>query len=115
MIDFDALVLGPCHDLLARPVTITPKVSQPGAPAYGARGIWKSTPVDVAILDGGVLGTQDHKLDIRASEFAVLPVQGDECEIPAAPGLVRIGLCRIEGADDDGQGGTRLDIKVIGP
>lgn len=115
MIDFDALVLGPCFDALARPIVITPKKSRPGAPAYGSRGIWSSKPVDVELLDGGVLSSQNHTLDIRASEHQVPLAQGDEIEIPAHLSLPRVGLCKVEDGDDDGQGGTKLALKVIGP
>lgn len=115
MIDFDALVLGPAMTLFARPVTIRPVKSQPGAPAYAARGVWSSKPVDVTLLDDGVLSSQNHTLGIRGAEFPIPLVQGDRVEIDAYMSLPRVGVCAIEDTDDDGQGGTTLTIKVIGP
>lgn len=115
MIDFDALVLAQCQDAFARPVTVTPLVSRPGQPAYAARGVWSSKPVDVGMEDGAILSSQDHTLGVRLAEFAVPVAAGDRIEIPAAGSLPRIGLCLVEDTDDDGQGGAVWALKVVGP
>lgn len=115
MIDFDALVLGPAQDLFARPVTVTPIKSQPGAPPFGARGIWNSKPVDVALADDGILSSQNHTLGIRGREYPIPLAQGDRVEIDAHLSLPRVGICAVEGTADDGQGDTTLTLKVIAP
>lgn len=124
MIDFDALVLAPCQSILARPITVTPLASQPGNSTamppllaglpYLARGIWSSKPTDVATEDG-ILSSQVHTLDIRALDFPVPPIAGDVIEVPAAGSLPRLGVCLVEDTDDDGQGGTVLTLKIVGP
>jgi hypothetical protein len=113
MIDFDALVLAPCEEVFARPITVTPLVSQPGEPAYGARGIWSSKPVQVALENGALLSTKDLTLGIRLAEFTVPVKAGDQIEIDAHLSLPRIGVCEIENTSDDGQGGRELALKII--
>lgn len=124
MIDFAALTLAPCIDIFARPIIITPQASQParresgvtilpGQP-YASRGVWASRPIDVP-TEEGIMSSQAHTLGIQARDFTIQPAPGDLVEIPAAGSLPRIGLCEIEDTDDDGQGGTVLSVKVIGP
>ncbi|RAI34768.1 head-tail joining protein, partial [Rhodoplanes roseus] len=113
--DFDALVLGPTMAAFGRPVEVRPIKSRPGAPAYRARGIWSSKPVDVAMLGDGVLSSQTHTLGIRSSEHPAPLQQGDRIDIPAHGSLPRVGLCVVEDGDDDGQGAATLTLKVIGP
>ena len=115
MIDFDALVLSPCMEVFARPVLVEPIASQPDAPAYIARGVWSSQPIDVQLEDGSIMSSQRHKLGIRASEYTVPIVQGDQITIDAYMSLPRIGVCLVDDSDDDGQGGSELSLKVVGP
>lgn len=112
MIDFDALVLGPSQAVFGRPIVVTPTASQPGSPAYPARAIWSSKAIDVAMDDNSILSSQQHTLDIRCSEFAVQPAQGDRIDMPASGSLPAISFV-IEDGDDDGQGGTALSVKVV--
>ncbi|WP_342106300.1 hypothetical protein [Methylobacterium sp. SI9] len=124
MIDFAALTLAPCIDIFARPIIITPQASQPArreggviVPAgqpYASRGVWASRPIDVP-TEEGIMSSQAHTLGIQASDFTIPPAPGDLVEIPAAGSLPRIGVCEIEDTDDDGQGGTSLSLKVVGP
>jgi hypothetical protein len=115
MIDFDATVLSACQAAFARPIIITPTVSQPGAPAYTARGIWTERPVEVGLEDSSVMISQDLTLGLRRSEFAVMVLQGDTVEIPAAATMPRIGICAIDKINTDGQGDVQLILKKVGP
>ncbi|WP_426313850.1 hypothetical protein ACN9MF_20260 [Methylobacterium fujisawaense] len=126
MIDFAALTLAPCIDIFARPIIVTPQASQPARRAedgtiipagqpYPSRGVWASRPVDVPVEGGGIMSTQVHTLGIAAADFEFPPAPDDYIEIPAHMSLPRIGLCQVEDTDDDGQGGTSLTLKVIGP
>lgn len=114
MINFDALVLGPAMATFARPITVTPLVSQPGQPAYAARGVWNSKPINVALEDGSILSSQVHTLGIRKTEFPVPIRQGDRIDIDAVQSLPRVGLCAVEDTDEDGQGGVVISVKIIG-
>lgn len=80
----------------ARPIMVTPVVSQPGLPPFPSRGIWASKPVDIAMDDGSIASSQAHTLDVRVSEFSVPLAQGDRIEIPEAGSLPRIGIVLIE-------------------
>jgi len=124
VIDFAALTLAPCIDIFARPVIVTPQASQParveggqtipaGQP-YASRGVWASRPVDVP-TEEGIMSSQVHSLGIQASDFTIPPAPGDLIELFAVGSLPRIGICEVEDTDDDGQGGTSLSLKVIGP
>lgn len=115
MIDFDALVLGPAMDAFARPVTVFPIYSQPGAPSYPARGIWGRRQADMQLEDESILGTDDLTLGIRIGEFPIVPVAGDRFDIPAAGSLPRVGLCEMVDDGDDGQGGYAIVLKIVGP
>lgn len=108
----------------ARPITVTPQASQParveggvsipvGQP-YEARAVWASRPIDVQ-TEQGIMSSQEHKLGIRALDFEIPPAPGDLIEVPAYLFYPRIGLVEVEDGDDDGQGGTSLSVKVIGP
>jgi hypothetical protein len=122
VINFDALVLGPAMATFARPITVTPLVSQPGEPAYGARGVWSSKPINVALEDGSILSSQVHTLGIRRNDrnsdgtpmFAMPIRQGDQIDIDAFQSLPRVGLCAVEDTDEDGQGGVIISVKITG-
>lgn len=120
MIDVGALCLGPSMATFARPITVTPVASDPGAPAYvGAEGIWDSRPVDIETEAGGLLSGQTHTLGIQAAAFVArgfpVPAQFDLVEIDAYMSLPRIGVCEISDVDDDGQGGLTLTLKILSP
>jgi len=66
----------------ARPVTVTPTVSQPGQPAYSARGYFGTRELDVLTETGGVFSDSQSYLDIIMVEYPVLPRQGDTIDIP---------------------------------
>ena len=72
----------PNWDTFARPVTVTPTVSQPGGPAYGARGYYDVKELDVFTEAGAPFSSGQAYLDILIAEFPVLPMQGDTIDIP---------------------------------
>lgn len=72
----------PLFNVWARPITVTPLVSQPGAPSYDARGYYSTNPVDILTENGRVLSDAESILDILQVEFPVLPLQGDQIDIP---------------------------------
>lgn len=81
-VDFSEDLYLPNYNQWARPVTVTPVVSQPGQPAYSNRGILDSKETDVLGEDGSVFSDSKTILDIRMQEYAVLPMQGDLVDIP---------------------------------
>jgi hypothetical protein len=71
----------------ARPVTVTPTVSQPGQPAYGGRGYYDQKSLDILAENGGIISDGETYLDILEVEFPVLPMQGDQIDIPFHQGV----------------------------
>jgi len=113
-INFSTLVYLPTFDMFARPITITPLASQPGLPAYNARGIFDTRPIDVQAEDGSIVSDQQTILDIREAEFAVLPAQLDRITIPvdadAGPAL---GDFEIMDTETNGGGETTLVLRKV--
>jgi hypothetical protein len=112
MIDFDALVLAPAMTAFARPIVVTPVMSQPGAAAFGARGVWEIKNIDVQ-TEEGIYSGQRRTLGVRLSEFAVPPVQGDRVDIPAYLSRPAEATHVIDDVDDDGQGGSTWTMKQV--
>ena len=115
MIDFEALVLGPCQDAFSRPVTVTPLASQPGQPAYQARGIWRAPQANVALEDGSVMNSQDLILGMKRGDMTVPVLEGDQIEIDTYLSLPRIGVCLIDRINKDGIGDMQIVLKITGP
>ncbi|KYK50061.1 hypothetical protein A1D31_22375 [Bradyrhizobium liaoningense] len=110
-VNLDVLLQGPIFDFWAVPVTFKPLVSQPGAPDFQARGILNTYSLDVAGLDGQIYSDQRTILDIRESEFSVLPEQNDHVIIPLDCNKVPRGEYQIVDASSDGGGQTMLTIR----
>lgn len=111
-INFSTLVYSPNFDIWARPITVTPVVSQPGAPAYSARGIFDTESTDVLAEDGSLISQQKTILDLREVEFTVIPQQGDQIDIPDAeqgPG----GSYEVTDSSSNGGGETTLSIRKV--
>jgi hypothetical protein len=112
--DFSDLVLGPCMNAFAVPVTVAPAKSMPGQPIYGGvRGIWSSKPV-VIETSTGYHSTNQPVLGIRLGDFDVLckryPEQGDFLSLV---GDVK-GICwQVVDAKPDGQGGAELELRIV--
>jgi hypothetical protein len=102
MIDFSATALRAGMDAFARAVTVQPVRSQPGAPAYLARGVFAAPhlQIDGIAIEAGV-SSASPTLGIRLSEFPEPPGQGDR---------IVIGPATWEVADvtPDGEGGATL-------
>ena len=115
MIDFDKFVDNPAVGVFAINVTYSPLVSQPGVPAFAARGVFSSTDLDVELQDGAIYSDQQTNLGIRLAEFASKPTEGDEVTItdPRHPANGR--QFWIGDLDEDGQGGGRLLLREKDP
>lgn len=111
MIDFAALALAPGITAFARPVSIRPVRSQPGAAPYHARGVWASRPVEIQTEDGRVLNSRVITLGIMLAEFTAAPKTRDLIDVPAAGFYPAEGRHWIEDIDLDGQGGASLTLK----
>jgi hypothetical protein len=115
VLNFSTLVYLPAYDLYARDIVVTPRESQPGQPAYSARGIFHSGPVDVATEDGAIFSDQQTTLDIRAAEFAIPPIQNDLINIPADNGVPAAGDFQVLDVDDNSGGELTLSLRKYGP
>jgi hypothetical protein len=94
-VNMDVLLQSPIFDFWAVPVTFIPVKSQPNTASYQGRGIPNTYEIDVAALDGSIYSDQRTILDIRESEFAVLPLQGDRVVIPRDCNGVNLGEWQI--------------------
>ncbi|MGY3278130.1 head-tail joining protein [Bradyrhizobium sp. S3.7.6] len=124
-VDFSKLVLAPAMATFAKPVTVTPVVSQPNAAPYTARGIWTIQNTQILGESGNIYSTVNIKLGIRLADFpATAPGQGDKITTLASD--LPLGL--LDGALDptityidfllddvtpDGQGGLSLSLKRV--
>jgi hypothetical protein len=106
-VNLDVLLQGPIFDFWAVPVTFMPA----GQSSFEGRGILNTYTIDVAALDGSIYSDQRTILDIRESEFAVLPQQNDHIVIPLDCNKVPKGEYVIVDASSDGGGQTMLTIK----
>jgi len=86
-LNFNDDLYGVIWDVMTRPMTVTPRVSQPAAAAYGARCYFDTKENDILTEDGGILSDSKTFVDIRMTEFGVLPMQGDQVDIPFHQGV----------------------------
>ncbi|MBR0879624.1 hypothetical protein ACVMGC_001024 [Bradyrhizobium barranii subsp. barranii] len=112
-VNMDVLLQPSVFNVFAIPVTFVPLVSQPGAGNYAARGILNTYPTDVNAMDSSVYSDQRTILDIRDSEFAVMPLQNDQVIIPFDSNGVPKGTYQITDSNSDGGGQTMLEIRKI--
>jgi hypothetical protein len=112
-IAFSAEIYLRTQDMFSVGCTITPVKSNPGQPAYSARGIYDTRPIDIVATDGSIFSDQQSIFDIRELEFGVLPVQGDLVTIPVDCNGVALGDFEIMDADTNGGGETTLVIRKI--
>lgn len=80
-VNFSELLYSPVQDTFARRVEITPIASQPGAPAYSARGRFSTKKEDIITPSGAVVNDQMTTLEIRSAEFPVPPIQLDRIQV----------------------------------
>ena len=119
-VDFSTLLYLATQNVIARAITITPIVSNPGAPAFAMRGIYDTSPVDIETDMGTVMvSDQSTIVDIRDNElFAigqVLPQQGDLINIPAEGMIPAEGDFEVTDVDRNGGGETTLTIRKWEP
>jgi hypothetical protein len=113
-VNWPMMVYAPNYDMFARPVTITPLASQPGLPAYNARGIFDTRGIDVQAEDGSIVNEQETILDVLETEFAVVPTQLDRIHIPAdADAGGDLGDWEVTSAATNGGGETTLVIRRL--
>jgi hypothetical protein len=110
-VNLDVLLQSPIFDFWSVPVTFIPIKSQPAAGSYPGRGILNTYSVDVQALDGSLYSDQRTILDIRESEFSILPSQNDHVVIPQDCNGVAKGEWQIVDAVSDGGGQTMLTIR----
>ena len=115
MIDFDALLGGPVYGTFARPILVTPLASQPGAPAYTARGIFRVEHIDIE-TENGIYSGKAYTLDVHLPEFAIPPDSKDQVSLPACLSMPALGPFWIDNTFDDSVGISRkLWLKEGGP
>ena len=71
----------------ARPMSVTPVASNPGAPTYSARCYFDTKEMDILTEDGSIFSDSKTFIDIRMEEFTVMPLQGDIINIPYHQGV----------------------------
>jgi hypothetical protein len=112
-VNFSTLIYMPTQDVFGRPVTFASTLGN----SYSGinRGIYDSRTLNVMLEDGSIFSDQQTILDIRASEFSVLPVQGDTIDIPAesVSGLPAVGSFEITNVFHNGGGEVTLELKVL--
>jgi hypothetical protein len=116
-VNFADVLLAPNYEFWGRPITITPLVSQPGAGAYSRTGIFGSGPIMYQAEDGSVIGDQQTRVDVRDADFTVLPVQGDQIDIPTDSASLAspLGSFEIVNTENDGGGETTLILRKLYP
>lgn len=112
-IDFDALVLGPCHTILDIGAICFPVATRPGKPQFAISGILTSVPVDVQMEGEAIFGDQTTTFAVRESDIERLPGENDHIKInePGHPYHGRRYF--ISDVDDDGQGGTVYQLRTV--
>jgi hypothetical protein len=106
-VNLDVLLQSPTFDFWAVPVTFMPV----GLESFEGRGILNTYTTDVVGIDGSLYSDRRTILDIRETEFAVLPQQNDHIVIPLDCNNVPKGEYVIVDASSDGGGQTMLTIK----
>ena len=98
-------------DVMARPITVTPLVSQPGAPAYDARAYMDEKGTDILTEGGAIFSDSQIYIDIRIEEFPVLPMQGDRIDMVYHQG-VRGGAFEVLDLSGMGNAGGIINITL---
>jgi len=112
MLDFNMDVLLPIQQTFSRPIMITPYGSQPGRNPYSARGVLTTAPIDVATEGNVVFSDQRTVIDIRMSEYAVVPMERDWVQVPAHMSMPACGPYEIQDVDVYHDGRARLTLRA---
>ena len=120
-VNFANLVLRPCEDTFAIPITIDPVASRPGGVPYDMRGIWTSKAFEVMSMDGAVLSDHQTTLGIRLADI------DDGGPPPAARDIVTVTPPAewewgwpdqrfiVDDFRIDGQGGAVMQLRKVAP
>lgn len=111
-IDFSRLVMRPAVAVFGEAVTCVPLVSDPGAPAFQARGVFDALHEVVEMkfqdarenYDGVPVTSQAPVLGIRLADWPVVPKKGDQVTVQAV-------AYRVWDVQLDGQGKADLILK----
>ncbi|SRR6266478_2822335 len=102
------------YNTFGRPVTFTPKMSQPTALAFLGRGIYSTQPIDVLAEDNSTFSDTRTILDVLEQEFLVVPITGDLLNIPASnEGMPALGDFEVIETKSNGGGETSLSLRKI--
>ena len=112
-INMDVLLQAPIFDFWAVPCTFIPYKSQGTSVGFAGRGVLNTYSTDVLALDGSQYSDQRTILDVRESEFAVVPQQNDRVIIPLDCNNVPKGEYQIVDAVSNGGGETMLTIRKV--
>jgi hypothetical protein len=110
-VNFDIMLQSPVFDFFAVPCTFRPLASQPTGGDFEGRGILNTYTLDIVGQDGSIYADQRTILDIRDSEFEVMPQQNDHVVIPLDGNLAPKGEYQIIDSTSDGGGQTCLTIR----
>lgn len=111
-INLGSMLYSPVYNVHARPITVTPAVSQPGQPDYTGRGCFKSRPIDV-MVENNVISDAQTVVYIIEQEFPVPPLQGDTILVPASLDLPSKGSFVVADTDSNGLGETVLTLRAV--
>jgi hypothetical protein len=115
-LDFANSIYIKCQDTFGGPITVTPINSQPGQPAYDARGIYGTEAIDILAEDGSIISDQKTVLDICEIEYRVVPQQGDYIFLAKgnfANQLQMDTTFEVMDSDSNGGGETTLTLRKI--
>jgi hypothetical protein len=110
-IDWDGLVIGPCFDVFAQPVTYRPLT---GAP-FAITGVFDREYLGVTILDSDVASsTRKPILGVQLSQFtaagAAGPKQNDKVQIVNRPETF---VFLVRNVQPDGHGHAVLELNIV--
>lgn len=111
MINFDALVLGPCQAVFGDTAIVTPVRSAPKAAPFAVRGIYRLVGADATDSDGMITRMDNYTFSVRLSELPIQVQRGDKVSninLPFLKGLV----FTIEDTGDDGFGAQAWVLKA---
>jgi hypothetical protein len=115
MLDYNVLVLQQIQNVFSRPIEITPHGSQPGQPMYSGRGVFVTSPMDIATEGNIIYSDQRTVLDIRRSEYPIPPDVRDQIFIPPHMSMPAVGPFEVQDVDLYHDGRLRLTLRAVMP
>ncbi len=116
-VNYSLLIYGPAFDQFARPIIVTPTVSQGSNAGFANRGIYHSDVTSYLAENNTIISDQTTTLDIRDDEFPVTPAQGDFVSIPqdGIGGMKAVGDFLIVNVWNNGGGEITLQLRRVEP